>query len=534
MTTFVNNDVASGNKIYASDHNTQGALLASVINGNIDDTNISGVSGTKILSGTLPSSAFASDVDWRALGTTLTSVTNNGNGSYSGVFSGVDFTNRLQPGTRLRTTRTVAAPTQSTLLNGTSQYWVKTSPNKLTFTDDFVVSAWVKMSSYATGVVVSRFNGTSGWGMAVESTGQVSLTGYNASAANFSQLKTYQSIPLNRWVHITAQLDMSAFTATTTTSYVMIDGTDVPAFVARAGTNPTSLIQAGNLEIGSQNGGTSFFPGKIAQVAIFNAKVTQSTMQGYLSRGLIGTETSLASAYSFNGVATDLNTTTPNDLTASGSAGYTTDSPFGTQGNGTISSTLDYAIVTRTLYSGGNTTLTVQVPEGCTIPTTGGVSSVAYSTVKVPYGFPSARYLWRVVMLYRSSTNPTQSSAVVGTWYNPLGLRIALPVGSWTTDFIGATRGVTVSTSTADVQVSLSTSASAETITEFTTSSQALLNSSGTQITKAPFHTYNDLNPTTQTSYYLITKTSSASQSTTGYNTDTGESLQVVSTLGYI
>lgn len=40
MTTFVNNDVASGAVVYASDHNTQGALLGAVLNGGIDNANI--------------------------------------------------------------------------------------------------------------------------------------------------------------------------------------------------------------------------------------------------------------------------------------------------------------------------------------------------------------------------------------------------------------------------------------------------------------------------------------------------------------
>jgi hypothetical protein len=34
------------------------------------------------------------------------------------------------------------------------------------------------------------------------------------------------------------------------------------------------------------------------------------------------------------------------------------------------------------------TDVVVQVPEGCTIPTSGGVASVDYSTVANPYGFP--------------------------------------------------------------------------------------------------------------------------------------------------
>jgi hypothetical protein len=41
MSTFVNNDVSSGAIVYAADHNTQGSLLAAVINGGIDNNNIS-------------------------------------------------------------------------------------------------------------------------------------------------------------------------------------------------------------------------------------------------------------------------------------------------------------------------------------------------------------------------------------------------------------------------------------------------------------------------------------------------------------
>lgn len=51
VTNFVNNDVSSGAIVYASDHNTQGALLAAVINGNIDNNNLSAsaaIDGSKI------------------------------------------------------------------------------------------------------------------------------------------------------------------------------------------------------------------------------------------------------------------------------------------------------------------------------------------------------------------------------------------------------------------------------------------------------------------------------------------------------
>lgn len=334
---------------------------------------------------TLLSLFTTSPQGWTTGSGTISAVTNNGNRSYS-LTTSADLSATISNGMRLRTTRTVAAPTQCTSLNGTTQYYSKTTPAGMTFTDDFVVSAWVKLSSYAGGTIISRFNGTSGFNFNIATSGQAVLTGFNGGVGNNSQITSYQSIPLNKWVHITAQLDMSAFTATTTTSYIMLDGVDAPSYVARAGTNPTALIQAGDLQIGAYNGATTPFPGKIAQAAVFSAKVTQATMRGYMSQGLAGTETSLISAYSFNNSINDLNTTNANNLTANGSAVATNaDSPFGGRADGTISSTLDYGIITQASAS----TLTVQVPEGNTIPTSGGVSAFSYSTYKAPYGMPA-------------------------------------------------------------------------------------------------------------------------------------------------
>ncbi len=349
--------------------------------------------------------------------TAPSTVTALGNRSYSVVINTTDYTDRISPGTRVRLTRTVAAPTQCTSLNGTTQYFVKTSPNKLTFTNNFVVSAWVKLASYPTdGTITSRYNGTSGWQFDVTSTGQVRLLGFNGGAANFSLVTCYQSIPLNKWVHITAQLDMLTFTASTTTSYMMIDGVDVPCSVARGGTAPTALIQAGNLEIGSANGGTFLFPGKIAQVAIYNAKVTQATILASMHQTLAGTETSLASAYSFNNAVTDLNTTTPNDLSVGGGSAVATntDSPFGGQADGTVSSTLEYGIVLGATFS-TNTTLTVFCPEGCAIPTTGGVTALAYSSSARPYGFRgNGRVVWQNLLCANATASGTTPVLVSG------------------------------------------------------------------------------------------------------------------------
>jgi hypothetical protein len=261
---------------------------------------------------------------------------------------------------------------------------------------------------------------------------------------------------MGKWVHVTAQLDMSAFTATTTTSYIMFDGLDVPAAVTRGGTNPTALVQAGNLEIGSSNGGSSPFDGKLAQVAVFSAKVTQSTIRSYISQGLSGSETNLVSAYSFNNSIVDLNANA-NNLTANGGAAATaTDSPFGQRDDGTTAGTTDYGIITKAAFS-TNTTLTVQVPEGCTIPTSGGVSAVSYSTQSVPYGFPAGENKWTVQV-------NSNSNAAMGSVFANIGdIKLVIPIGSWRIRYQLQVQGARVTSTGIRVQAFLSESTSATT-----------------------------------------------------------------------
>lgn len=382
--------------------------------------------------------AVTENPGWTALAYTPNTVTANGNRSYSLVFNSVDLTSAISPGMRIRTTRTVTAPTQCTSLNGSSQYYSKASPNKLTFTDDFVVSAWVKLTSYATtSCIASRSDGTSGWGLFITTSGQLQLVGYNGALGNQSQVISYQSVPLNKWVHVTAQLDMSSFTATSTTSYTMIDGVDVPASVTRGGTNPIALVQAGNLNIGNFNAGAFYFQGKLAQVAIYNAKVTQATIRTLMSQTLTGSETSLASAYSFNNSIADLNTSTPNDLTANGSAVATNaDSPFSIDSFGLTAGTTDYAIVTKSSFS-TNTTLVVQVPEANTIPTSGGVSAVSYSVQKAPYGMPIQKEKW--VVSHESVGLINGAFGGTGTWTAFTGNagKLTVPIGNWVVGYKG-------------------------------------------------------------------------------------------------
>lgn len=439
-------------------------------------------------------------------------VTYNGNRSYDLVFNSTDLTSTVSNGMRLKTTRTVAAHTQVTALSGT-KYWSKATPNKFSFTDDWAFDVVIKPTSYALGTIVSCYNGTSGWAVRMNASGQIQVIGYNAGAANFSQNASYQSVPLNRETRISGQLDMSAFTNTSTTSYIMFDGVEVPSLVSRGGTNPTALVQAGNLNVGAENGGTNPFQGNISQLAIFSAKVTQATMRTYHGQTYSGSETNLASAYSFNGVATDLNTTTPNDLTAQNSAGYATGGTFGVNGT---SSTIDYAVITANSFS-TNTTLTVQVPEGCTIPTSGGVSAVAYSTQDCPYGFPRAKTKWQIIE--KNKAGASKSTAASGTWINTgsntgdFG-NITIPTGSWNVTISTQIAASTTTSGPVSAQATLSSTNSTASNPEFTAMT-ADRGTISTSITAADMLTKSaPLDLTTATVYYRNLRTIDSNNST--------------------
>ena len=183
------------------------------------------------------------------------------------------------------------------------------------------------------------------------------------------------------------------------------------------GTNPTALVQAGNLEIGSQNSGTVLFPGKIAQVALYSAKVTQATILASINQTLSGSETSIVGAWTFNGNGNDSSANALN-LTAQASAtATTTDSPM----NAT-----EYGIIMGNSFS-TNTTLTVQVPEGYTLPTSGGIGLASYSNQSTPYGFPRDEGKWRVSYLLRTDISTTSNA----TFAAMTGINFSAPAGAW-------------------------------------------------------------------------------------------------------
>ena len=459
--------------------------------------------------------------DWSQLASAPNTVTANGNRSYSLVFNTVDYTGTIQPGTRVRTTRTVTAPTQCTSLDGSTQYYSKTTPAGLSFTTTFTCSAWVKLSSYALGGIIARRNAdTEGWSLNVNADGTIGL-GALRIAGNNKSITSYQSIPLNKWVHVAATMDVSA--GDTSAQKIWIDGVEAPRSYAINGTI-TALVQGTTaLVVGAfKSAGTNPFSGKIAQAAVFSTQLSDANVKSYYSQGLAGTEANLVSAYSFNNAITDLNTTSANNLTASGSAVATNaDSPYAQNASGTPGGTYDYGIIQSVSFS-TNTTAVVQVPEGNTVPTSGGVSALYYSSSKAPYGMPTQKRKWTLVFLKFVSSVTTGTS---GTWSYITGApQLNLPIGEW---FVGYSVTAAVKTTSApaymSLAVSLSTSTTAVTDSRFTRTAGSDTGTSSTTLSNYyPMAVANDINVSAATLYYLIYQPQTSGTLATNINGFTG------------
>lgn len=415
---------ADGDDAVVEPYNAAITAILGVLNGNIDDSNISAVNGGKIAANSIPITAMnaAANQGWVPLANPPNSITNNGNRNYSLVFNAVDLTGILSLGARVKAIRSSAAPNQCANLNGSTQFFSNSAPSGLTFTNNWSASAWVKLSSYGVGSIISRFNGTNGFDWCVLATGQIQVFGANAGSGNFRGMTTNESLPLNRWVKVSFEMDMSGFT--TTTCKMQIDDRDATVQLIQGGTNPTALVQAGNLEIGSRNGGTQPFPGELAQVELFNALISGSTLSSYSGQTITGSETNAVGAWALSNSLTDLSSS-GNNLTANGAATTTTaDSPFA---QGVSAGTTEYGIVTGIVFS-TNTTVTVQVPEGSMLPTSGSLSAIAYSLLRVPYGLPSDSIKWRVFL--KSINDLTVSIGATNTWVSS-NLSLPIPAGSW-------------------------------------------------------------------------------------------------------
>ena len=432
----------------------------------------------------------------------VSSVTNNGNRSYDVTFAST-VASYLTPGMRVRTSRTVAAPTyMGGALNGSSHYFTKATPSGTlgTVTNNFTLMGWVEPTAYQVGVIMGRSDSTpaNGWVMRLTAAGQVELICYNAGAANYRIITTYQSLPLNKKTHIAA-----SWTGGTVVFY--FDGVSVPVSAAvTSGTAPTTGATGGDFSVGRHgafNG--QYFAGYVSGVGVFDAVLTASTIKSYSSQVLSGSETNCIGAWSLNNTANDQNAAA-NNLTATGGVSYTSGkAPYATDATGTATGTYDYGIVTKV----ATTVATVQVPEGCAIPTSGGVSAVDLSSVKSPFGFPAQVGRWRVEMIARVLT--TQNAPVASTWYNINSQQLTIPVGDWSAGYMTPIYVDRAAAGTVNIRCTLSNANNTELDRNFTT----FIEGANTTIIGHGARLERPLSVTAQTVYYQNISTSQASMS---------------------
>lgn len=366
----------------------------------------------------------ASNNDWRSLAVSPSSVTALGNRSYTVVVPG-DLTGITSVGMKLRLPRTVTAPIQCVDLDsGSSQGWSKTTPANMAQTDDITAMAWVKLEkSYTAMPIISKRSGNNGWDFRVEANGTVRIHGL-VDGSNYKLYNTYQSIPANRWVHVTATMNMSANVAT-----FHFDGVLVPHNTSAVGT-ANALTNATTVYIGKDFNSVDFFDGKLSQVAIFSSVLSSATIRSYMGQTLTGAESTNVALWKFDGNGNDSNANA-NNLTPAGSAVATNaDTPFTNPVTGTslTAGTVNFGIIMSQSFS-TNTTYIVQVPEGETLPTSGGIGTLQYSSARAPYAFPNQKSKWEVKSVYLAVC-AVSGGAANGTWYNPSTL-LNIPLGEW-------------------------------------------------------------------------------------------------------
>lgn len=355
--------------------------------------------------------SFTADTSsWRDIVTVPSVQSVLGNRSYTLRYTGVDYSSTLGKGIRMRIPRTGTTPTQSfDFESSSSQYASKSSPSGLSFTDDFTCEAWIKVESITGSVqhIFGRRNaGVEGWELAVTANGQIRIFGQRI-ANNFRFATSHRAVPVGRWIHIAATLDMSGNTGT-----IYFNGAADTVVMTTTGT-ATALVQGtSDFTVGRTGTTGEYFDGQVADIRVWSAIRTASQIRDNMDKQLVGNETNLV-AYYKGGDFND-STSNANHLTGSGGASATFAShPF----NAT-----EYGIVTGVVYSGGNTDVTVYTGQTNTIPNST-LGDTSYSSSRAPIGFNADRSNWRIV--YAEATNNT--GLATGSNF----MQMAIPAGAW-------------------------------------------------------------------------------------------------------
>jgi hypothetical protein len=434
---------------------------------------------------------------WNPIGQTLTYSANNGNKEFV-VTTPSDLSSFLTPGQKIMFARGTAPPTQSMAFTAaSSQYATKSSPTGITFTSAFTCEAWVYLTGYTGNIqaIISRTDdSTGGFLLYINSSGQVAIQ-YN-NATTFTPFTSYQSVPLNRWVHVAGVVT----SVSSKTGAIYINGVSVPLSVG--GSGATTLVQTGNLSVGAFNAGiaSTFLNGYISEVRVWSVAQSQANIQANMAISLTGSESNLVALFQGNGNFND-KTSNANNLTATNGA-------IATQAANPYNST-EYGIITKVT----STQLTIFTGDQNNIPNMT-LNSPYYSTVRAPQGFPAGRENWRVKALLRSYYS--QASPVNGTWYNLGSLQLSIPTGEWVAWYEGSLY-ILNSTNGPSAFSTLSTANNSESDTEMTVRPVYIGVTTTNQAGMGNAYRVRGYSNTSATTYYLNVKTDTAGAATLGW-----------------
>lgn len=351
---------------------------------------IDGIRGFANDDGSLKASAIqsalgignASSTGFTPFGATMVYTGNNGNKEYTATIA-ADVTGYLPLGAKIAVTRGTAAPTQCMSFSAASTQYASKTASLTGFsgiTNSVTVSDWIYVNSYGgTGyqtikAYASGTHATNGFKFALNPNGQIDFAAY-ASSGNSRTVTSYQSVPLKRWVHVAASINMS-----TGTGAIYLNGALISSNFVTSGT-ATTMAPATGYYIGRSLFG-EYFDGYISEDVTFSNIQAQSQIQANMNISLTGSETGIVALFQGNG-ANGFNdkTSNANNLTATNGASSTQ--------SANPMNTIEYATVIKIgAYSGGVTPLTLSTGDTCNIPNMT-LTGAQYSIAGTPLGIPN-------------------------------------------------------------------------------------------------------------------------------------------------
>lgn len=147
------------------------------------------------------------------------------------------------------------------------------------------------------------------------------------------------------------------------------------------------------------------------------------------------------------------------------------------------------------------------------------ISSPFYTSAKVPFGFPADPNKWKVEIT--DTTGRTQGSPTQNTWYNLGTLSINLPIGIWDTEF-NITGYSSKSAASITTQFGLSTANNSASDLDLIAHNQ-LEGASGNLLNAFSLGRRKQIVLTSNTPYYVVSRTTVASVTTLGNGNDVGK-----------